>query len=139
MNVAGVALGVVLETHPELDEKFDFRVDYRPSKHAGFDPFGDYSGQKYLLVVKADGFAPLRSNRLLRYLELGVGYGARGFDAGGERRRDLYVGLSLNLSRLLSDGLFEGRMHSTPFQRGTDRIFELVQFPSIGYARRSLD
>lgn len=139
MNVAGMALGVVLETHPELDDKFDFRVDYRPSKDSGFNPFGDYSGQKYLLVVKADGFAPLRRNRLLRYLEVGVGYGARGFDAGGERRRDLHVGVSLNLSRLLSDGLYQGRMHSTPFQRGTDRVFELVQFPTIGYARRSLD
>lgn len=57
MNVAGAALGVVLEAHPELDEKFDFRVAYRPSPGSGFNPFGDYSGQKYLLVVKADGFA----------------------------------------------------------------------------------
>jgi hypothetical protein len=139
MNVAGTVLGVALETHPELDEKFDFRVAYRPSRGSGFNPFGDYSGQKYLLVVKADGFAPLRKNRLLRYLEVGVGYGARGFDPGGERRRDVYVGLSLNLSRLLADGFYEGRMHSTPFQRGTDRLFELVQFPTIGYAGRSLD
>jgi len=139
MNVAGMALGVVLETHPELDEILDFRVAYRPSKDSGFSPFGDYSGQKYLLVVKADGFAPLRQNRLLRYLEVAVGYGARGFEPGGERRRDIYVGLSVNLSRLLADGYYEGRMHSTPFQRGTDRLFELVQFPTIGYAGRSLD
>lgn len=139
MNVAGAALGVVLETHPELDDIFDFRVAYRPSRGSGFNPFGDYSGQKYLLVVKADGFEPLRKNRFLRYLEVGVGYGARGFDPGGERRRDVYVGVSLNLSRLLADGAYEGRMHSTPFQRGTDRLFELVQFPTIGYAGRSLD
>lgn len=139
MNVAGMALGVVLETHPELDAILDFRVDYRPSAQSGFDPFGDYSGQKYLLVVKADGFAPLRRNRFLRYLEVGVGYGARGFDPGGDRRRDAYVGVSLNLSRLLADGFYQGRMHSTPFQRGTDRLFELVQFPTVGEARHGLD
>lgn len=139
MNVAGTALGAVLETHPELDEKFDFRVAYRRSPGSGFNPFGDYSGQRYLLVVKADGFAPLRKNPLLRYLEVSVGYGARGFDPGGERRRDAYVGVSLNLSRLLADGFYDGRMHSTPFQRGTDRLFELVQFPTAGHARRSLD
>ena len=139
MNVAGVVLGVAMETHPDLDAILDFRVDYRPSPGSGFDPFGDYSGQKYLMVVKADGFAPLRKNRFLRYLELGIGYGARGFDNGGERRRDVYVGLSLNLSRLLADGAYEGRMHSTPFQRGTDRLFDLVQFPTIGYVRRGLD
>ena len=139
MNVAGTVLGVALETHPEFDEKFDFRVDYRPSSGSDFAPFGDYSGQKYLLVVKADGFAPLRKNPLLRYLEVGVGYGARGFDPGGERRRDVYVGLSLNLSRLLADVFYQGHMHSTSLQRGTDRLFELVQFPTIAYKQRSLD
>jgi hypothetical protein len=139
MNVAGTLLGVVLQTHPELDEKFDFRVAYRRSPGSGFNPFSDYSGQRYLLVAKADGFAPLRENRWLRYVELGIGYQARGFDPGGERRRDVYVGLSLNLSRLLADTAYDGRMHSTPLQRGTDRLFELVQFPAAAYVNNRLD
>ena len=138
-NAAGTLLGVMLETHPELDAIFDFRVDYRRSPRSpDFDPFGDYSAQKYLLVVKADGFAPLRENRLLRYLEVAIGYGTRGYDTGGERHRDAYAGLSLNLSRLLADGAYDGRMHSTAFQRGTDRLFELVQFPTIAYERRDV-
>ncbi len=139
MNIAGAVLGAAMETNPELDRILDFRVDYRPSNGSRFDPFGDYSGQRYLLVFKADGFAPLRQNRLLRYLEIGVGYGARGFDPGGERRRDAYVGVSLNLARLLADGVYGGEMHSTNFQRSTDRLFELIQFPTTGYVRRSLD
>lgn len=139
MNVAGAALGVVLESHPELDQKFDFRLAYRPSEGSSFSPAGDYSGQRYLLVVKADGFAALRSRPVLRYLEFAVGYGARGFDNGGPRQRDIYVGVSLNLARLLADGFYQGRMHSTPFQRGTDRLFELVQFPTVVYKRHSLD
>lgn len=140
MNLAGAALGVTLETHPRLDAIFDFRVDYRRSPHASnFNPFGDYSGQKYLFVVKADGFAPLRENRFLRYFEVAGGYGTRGFDTGDKRHRDVYVGLSLNLSRLLADGAYSGRMHSTAFQRGTDRLFDLVQFPTIDYVRKSLD
>ena len=139
-NATGAVLGVVLEIHPELDAIFDFRVDYRRSPDASnFDPFGDYSGQKYLFVIKADGFAPLRENRFLRYLEVAAGYGTRGYDTGGERHRDAYFGLSLNLARLLADGAYDGRMHSTAFQRGTDRLFELVQFPTVGYVRRSLD
>ena len=140
MNLAGVTLGVVLETHPKLDAIFDFRLDYRGSPGASnFDPLGDYSRQKYLFVVKADGFAPLRENRFLRYLEVAVGYGTRGYDTDGERHRDVYVGLSLNLARLLADSAYDGRMHSTAFQRGTDRLFDLVQFPTIGYVRRSVD
>ena len=90
-------------------------------------------------MVKADGFAPLRENRFLRYLEVAAGYGTRDFDTGGERHRDAYFGLSLNLARLLADGAYDGRMHSTAFQRGTDRLFELVQFPTVGYVRRSVD
>lgn len=138
-NATGALLGVVMETHPGLDAMFDFRVDYRPTRSTRFDPFGDYSGQKYLVVVKADGFAPLRENGLLRYLEVAVGYGTRGYDNGSERHRDLYLGLSVNLARLLADGAYGGRMHSTAFQRGTDRLFDLVQFPSVVYARRSLE
>jgi hypothetical protein len=136
-NTVGAVLGAAMELRPELDEIFDFRLAYRPSG-SRFDPFGDYSGQRYLLVVKADGFAPLRKGPL-RYVELAVGYGTRGYDSGGQPRRDLYVGVSLNLARLLGDAAYEGRMHSTPFQRATDRVFDLVQFPTIGYARRTLD
>ena len=140
MNLAGVALGVTLETHPRLDAIIDFRVDYRRSPLASnFNPFGDYSEQKFLFVVKADGFAPLRENRFLRYFEVAGGYGTRGYDTGGERHRDAYVGLSLNLARLLAEGAYDGRMHSTAFQRGTDRLFDLVQFPTIAYMRRNVD
>lgn len=140
MNLAGVALGATLETRPDLDEILDFRVDYRRSPlTSGYNPVGDYSRQKYLFVVKADGFAPLHKHSFLRYLEAAVGYGTRGFDNGGEQHRDAYVGLSLNLSRLLADGAYGGRMHSTAFQRGTDRLFDLVQFPVIGYTRWGVD
>lgn len=138
MNFAGAGLGVLMETQPALDAKFDFRFGYRPSAGSGFDPFGDYSGQRYLLVAKADGFDSLRQVPMLRYLELAVGYQAR-FEAGGERRRDAYVGVSLNLSRLLADGFYGGRGGSTPFQRGAEMAFELVQFPTAGYVRRGID
>ena len=139
-NVAGAMLGAALETHPEFDAIFDFRLDYRRSPRASnFDPFGDYSEQRYLFVTKADGFAPLRANRFLRYFEVALGYGTRGYDTGGEHRRDAYLGLSLNLARLLADGAYDGSMHSTAFQRGTDRLFDLVQFPAIAYMRRDLN
>jgi hypothetical protein len=139
MNAAGAALGVLLETHPALDERFDIRFGYKPSAGSGFSPFGDYSGQRYLLVAKADGFDSLRQVPALRYLEVGVGYQARGFDPGGERRREVMVVASLNLSRLLADGFYGGQMHSTRSQRTAERVFELVQFPTDASVRKSLD
>jgi hypothetical protein len=139
-NAAGAVMGLALETHPEYDAILDFRIDYRRSpRSADFDPFGDYSAQRYLLVVKADGFASLRDNGFLRYVEVAVGYGTRGYGSSDRHYRDTYVGLSLNLARLLADGAYDGRMHATPFQRGTDRLFELVQFPSVVYARQSAE
>lgn len=138
MNVLGAGLGVLMETQPGLDAKVDIRFGYRRSTGSHFDPFGDYSGQRYLLVAKADGFESLRRHPLLRYLEVGVGYQAR-FTPGSERRRDAYVGVSLDLSRLLADGFYDGRRGTTPFQRGADMAFELVQFPTAGYLRRGID
>jgi len=139
-NAAGAALGVAIETRPELDAIFDFRIDYRRSpRSSSFDPFGDYSEQRYLFVAKGDGFAPLRNNKYLRYFEVAFGYGTRGYDTGGARSRDAYLGLSLNLARLLADGAYDDRMHTTSFQRGTDRLFELVQLPAIAYTRKKLD
>lgn len=139
MNVAGAALGVLLESRPDLDEKFDFRFGYKPSSGSSFSPFGDYSGQRYLFFAKADGFRATRDVPVLRYLEFGIGYQASGFDAGGERRRDLYFAVSLNLARVLADAGYGGRMHTTRAQRGAEKVFELIQFPTAVYSRHSLD
>jgi len=143
-NVAGVALGRATEHDRRLDEIFDFRLYYRRSPYAsGWDPLGDYSGQRYLLVVKADAFAPMREHGVLRYLEAAVGYGARGFDAGPDavvdRRRELYFGVSLNLSRVVADAFYGGRRGSTATQRNADRLFDVVQFPTIAAGRHGID
>lgn len=138
MNAAGVGLGVLMQTQPALDEKFDFRFAYRPSIGSSFDPFGDYSGQRYLLVAKADGFKSLRQLPVLRYLELGIGYQAR-FASGSQRRRDVYVGISLNLSRLLADAAYGASRGTTPTQRAAETAFEFVQLPAGASVRHGLD
>ncbi len=139
-NVAGVLLGRALETNPALDAILDFRLDYRRSPRSpDFDPFGDYSAERFVFAVKADGFDALRRNSFLRYLEVAAGYGTRGYDNAGKHYRDVYVGLSVNLARLLADGAYDGHMHTTAFQRGTDRLFDLVQFPSVAYRRWSAE
>lgn len=137
MNVAGVGAAVLLERHPELDRKFDLRVLYRPSNEDGrsFDPFGDYSGQTYLVVAKLAGFPALRHTGLLRYVEIGAGYGTRGFDHGRGRHgtRNIYVGLSLNLSELLHRPKTgeEGRA-----QRLARTTLEYVQLPGTALLSR---
>ena len=143
-NIGGAALGYFTEHNRRLDEILDFRLFYRRSPYANkWDPLGDYSGQRYLLVVKADAFAPLRARGLTRYLEAAVGYGAHGFDAGPDavvdRQRELYFGVSLNLSRVVADAFYGGRSRSTTVQRTAEFAFDVIQFPTIVYTKRGLD
>ncbi|MDH4190916.1 MAG: YfiM family protein [Betaproteobacteria bacterium] len=136
-NVGGTLFGLLMERSPRLDEILDFRFGYkRSSWESESDPFGDYSGQRYLLVVKADAFAALRGNLVTRYLEASAGYGVNIDNAGLQRNK--YFGLGLNLSRLIADGFYGGRRNSNALQNGADRVFELVQFPSAIYARQGI-
>lgn len=137
INLMGVGAAYMLEKNPELDRLLDIRILYRPSNENGerrFDPFGDYSGQTYLLVAKASGIPALRKHGLLRFVELAVGYNARGFSdtiggAAGERARSYYVGISLNLSELLSETAFKGSQERSRTQRVTESFLEFVQVP----------
>lgn len=137
-DIAGATLGYLVERNPEWDEKFDFRLHYLRSSQEGeqktsWDPLSDYSGQTYVIAVKASGFESLRNRPVLRYLEAAIGYNARGFDSvdgvrTGTPERHLYFGVSLNLSQILNDTVFEKRRGSRT-QRITDGFLEFVQVP----------
>ena len=146
-NTVGALLGYGLLANPGWDDLIDFRLAYRPSPLSGWDPPGDYAGQRFHLVLKAEGVGALRDMPVVRYLEIGVAYGAPGVDTPDEwnlhdfalRRREVFLGLSLNLSRLLADSFHGGNRSSTRTQRGLDHVFELVQFPTSYYRGRDLD
>lgn len=137
MNAVGTGLGVLLEKSPELDKLLDFRVRYWPSDDARrlkqIDPVDDHSGQTYLLVAKASGVAALRKYDPLRYLELAVGYGSRGYEPNTglarERSRHVYYGVTLNLSEILGDSLFSGAYKGSRTQRITNTVLEFIQVP----------
>lgn len=141
MNAVGTGLGILFEKSPDLDKALDFRIQYWPSpaarRQGKTDPFGDYSGQTYLLVAKAAAVPALRQYPPLRYLELAVGYGTRGYEPNEGpdtiRSRHGYLGISLNLAEILDDTLFKDSRHSRP-QRITHQILEYVQVPGTAGA-----
>lgn len=145
MNLAGVGLGVLMERNPRLDRLVDLRLLYQPSQdprvRGGFDPFGDYSGQTYLLVGKASGVERLRNVPVVRYLEIALGYGTRGYEAGPEfpenRSRYVYAGLSLNLGALIDDKVFrnEPRSIARNISRGFFEVFQLPGTVALGRDR----
>ena len=105
MDVAGAFAGYLWTLNPSLAEKVDFRLEWQPQVDRGlYDFVTDYEHMKHLVAFKASGFE-LFDDTWLEYLELHVGYYARHFDYNlgpiEQRRRHLYVGLGLNLSKLM--------------------------------------
>ncbi|HEX8884638.1 MAG TPA: hypothetical protein VF797_09145, partial [Noviherbaspirillum sp.] len=82
----------------------------------------------------------LRHHPVLRYVEVAVGYRARGYsDVGGRLvevgTRSLYAGVSLNLSELLRQTVFR-QQHSTA-RAVADTVLEYVQVPGTAVLGRS--
>ena len=97
-NIIGASASYFLHEYPELSEKIDLRVEYRPSNK--LDISTDYAHMKFLLALKAEGFEAV-TNPLLKYLEFHIGYFAEGFEEDkAYRKRTIYMGLGVNLSRV---------------------------------------
>jgi len=139
MNLIGAGMGYLMERRPDLDQLVDLRLLYRKSAQSNFDPAGDYSGQTYLLALKASGVPRLREHGLSRYLEFAVGYGARNFDlrgSGVEPNRNVYVGISLNVSEVLRQTAFRGAASRGRTQRAAEMFLEYIQLPGTAALAR---
>jgi hypothetical protein len=146
MNLLGAGAAVLMERNPALDRLLDFRMHYKSSAQDGhkFDPFGDYSGQTYVVALKAAGIPALREHPWLRYVELVAGYGTRDFPKnrpdilGANRTRNVYLGISLNLSEVLGQTVFKNSPDSRA-RKFTNVVFEFVQpAGTAAYHRRTL-
>jgi hypothetical protein len=138
MNLLGVGAGMLLETYPQLDRLIDLRLQYWPSsdsrKYGQTNPGNDYSGQTYLFVLKASGVPELQRNPWLRFAELQLGYGSRGYaphpgpyaPEQPVKQRNLYFGIGLNVSELLRRTVFKG---PSTTRRVTEGVLEYLQVP----------
>ena len=125
MDTIGVGLAYLRLRYPTLKDKFDFRMEWLPSpafRHGDRTAFTDYSGQKYLIALKPDGFLKT-DNSLIKAVEFQVGYYSRGY-AENERyfngeKRYAYFGVGLNMTYILEQ--------LTGYRFGG--IFDYVQIP----------
>jgi hypothetical protein len=109
MNAAGAGFAYLRHRFPAIRERVDLRWEWFPSPAARegerFDVLTDYSGQKFLLAFKLDGW--LRTgNPVLKALELQTGYYTRGYVSGDDeffssKHRYGYIGIGLNVTYLL--------------------------------------
>ncbi len=118
MNSFGSLASLLLERYPELDRKIDFRVEYIFNVDIN-NFFDDYSNQFYSMVLKLEGFDSIE-NSFLKYIELQCGYYSRGYDTEEvEKFRNIYIGISLNFSRLFKQNNW----------KKTGKFLEYVQIP----------
>ncbi|TAL36580.1 MAG: DUF2279 domain-containing protein [Spirochaetes bacterium] len=122
-NNVGILAGFLLDQFPVLDRMFALQCEWIPSKkfRKNFEPFTqnsdvftDYSGQKILLATKLGGI-PYLSRTPLRYLNVDLGYYARGYynNYYKSNTQNLYLGLSVNYSIAFGDLLPTGYTSST--------------------------
>ena len=124
LNLMGSMTGYLLYTRPDISEKIDFRVEYQPDFNSG-DVFTDYENQKFLMAIKFDGFTQTRKT-FLKYLELHLGYYARGYENNHNRTRNVYIGLGFNISRLFKHASFP-------------RVSTVFQYLQLPYTYLELD
>lgn len=109
VNTLGALFGYVSYKNPEVGDKVDFRVEYKlHNKMWDKDFLTDYENAKYLFALKGSGFKSLEASRYMRYFELYLGYYVRGFEQRiVDRKRNLFIGLGINLSELLDTKIFK--------------------------------
>lgn len=107
-DTCGALTGYLRRVFPGFRDRVDFRVEYWPSygarKGEDIDLASDYSGYKYIVALKGDGF-DLLSSTWLQYFELQAGYYTRGYqsqdeDHYGDPYRVAYGAIAVNLSHI---------------------------------------
>ena len=140
-NTIGVGMGYFLASNPKWDDVFDFRLAYRQTPLSNFDPPGDYAGQRYWLMVKADAIP--RSATAGPALSRGrCRRRGAGRDTPAEGNSTLRAAQALGIPGVASPrpggGLSYVAAARPPAQR-PESVFEFVQHPGMVYWGRDLD
>ena len=138
MNALGTGLAYLRQTHPQIKDLIDYRMEYKPSGYKGFRPLSDYEGQKYLIALKLSGVKSLRDTPL-KYVELQAGYYTRGFSKeakkdGHERKRHGFVGVGVNLSQLVFGS---PEPQDNGYEKAGRFFFEHIQLPYTAVRKNS--
>ena len=121
-NTMGEALAVVMVNYPEVDEMFDFRVEYNPTdlyleklyNDGVVDAAEDYSGQTFILGYHLGSIESLRSSARwswLRYFDATLAFSAGNFlpepkDPSIFREQDLFLGFAINVQELIDQSFY---------------------------------
>ncbi len=126
-NMAGVGLEYLRQRYPAVRERVHFRWEYFPSRAVRegrhHDIMTDYAGSRWLLAFPLRGWGA--DGPVLRWVELQVGYGTRGFSERDRAqfpaaKRHPFVGIGIHVPLVLE---------SLGARPGVSRAFEYIQIP----------
>jgi len=131
LDLSGAAFSYFKNTVPNLDEKLDFRFEYRPNGINNDHPITNYSAHNYAIALKMGGFRKLQETPL-KYFELQVGYHTEGFKENekfyyDEKRAEVYFAVALDLTEVLFKPL--KKYTSSPLIDYADTFFHYYQAP----------
>lgn len=151
-DTLGALAAVALSLSPRLDEMFDFRVQYWPSREYRRQLDGgnvniaeDYTGETYVLAYHLGSLPLLRDARWggwSKFVDVAIGFGTRGYkpdpptaEPDYAHRQELSIGLSLNVQGL-SDWLFDGRSNvAKKIGHGLFEMFNAGYLPVVDWKR----
>ncbi len=158
-DTVGALAALLFDNFPRLDEMFDYRVQYAPSrgyldnvsKGNGYSRLNiaeDYSGETYLIAFHLGSIHSLRDaswGTWSRFVDVAFGFDSRGYKPSPpagiptyEHHQDLFLGVSFNAQGFF-DWLFDGPSSAARTTRyithGTFEIFNLPysSVPLIDY------
>lgn len=115
-NLGGNVLAGVMTNWPIVDDMFDFKVEYRPSKlylrslrnKGVIDGGEDYTGQTFMLTYHLSSLSSLRDHPLLgpaRFLDVTLGYRSIHYlpkpPVGTDRKQEISFGVAFNVQELI--------------------------------------
>ncbi len=151
-DTVGAIMALLFDNIPKLDEMFDYRVQYFPSKEywdnvAGSNNYGrlniaeDYSGETYLLAYHLGSIHSLREQPVIgtlsRFVDLTAGFDSRGYKpsppAGypdNAHHQNMFIGVSFNAQGFFY-WVFEGHTSSKAktARKITHGLFEIFNLP----------
>jgi Predicted periplasmic lipoprotein (DUF2279) len=154
-DTAGALLALAFSFYPQIDEMFDFRVQYFPSSEyyhqvAGDKgPLGgrlniaeDYSGQTYFLAYHLGSIKSLREMKygtLARFVDVAIGFDTRGYkptpDTGplppDQHHQNLFLGVSFNAQGFF-DWVFDKPTQHDKLRKALHGTFDVFNLPFTG-------
>ncbi len=145
-NIAGNVLASVMINFPEVDEMFDYRLEYFPSAQyrsglsAGNPNMGeDYTGMHYAVWYHLASLAAVKEAenpilKFLRYVDVGVGYHTENFkpeptSADALQKQQLFLGLTFNLQTVTDDLFFNRGETKSAMRSVTQSLTEFFTVP----------